>query len=577
MSSPFLHPPAPLPSPDLIGGTDSPPPIPIHLPGNLKKRLETLRRRRRLIAASETIVVLASLLCLAWLAQSAADWWVPLPWTVRALFLGADVTLLGWIYRRYFASGFREASSLPHVALMVEKKWPDLHQSLISAVELAAGGPGTTRGSYPLVFEVLDLAHERTLHLDFNEVVPFRPFLRWLLLGAIIAMGAMIAIAAAWPMSLLLLERVLLSPVPQTVVVPITKDLPLAVGSDVTLSVCTTGRIPSGGRVIIKYVGVPAKEVPIEATPGQPGLFTLAMTNVQKPFTYRFHLNDGESPEFKVDAEVPPTIASLDFMVIYPDYTGFAPEIRTASNLTILAGSRLHLVATATQAVRSATIKLTGTPGPQAIEMKLDASGEKWVGEIPIPAKDLTGFFIHLVTTSGFPSMNETVYSIYPMPDAPPEVKLLEPRLERETIVLHAMPLIVCEASDNFGLEKLSLKFQRVPPAVKGQPGQPLPVEEIPLSIDHSKTAHVEYTLNVSRQSPAWEEGWTVDYWIEAVDNNSVTGPGVASSKHQHFSLVTTEAKEAEIAQRLKQAGRTLDNLSDQQDKLSNEANGINH
>jgi hypothetical protein len=556
---------------------DSLPPNPIRLPGDLERRLVALRHRRRLIAISETIVALASVLCLLWLAQGVADWFVPLPWLVRVALFLADLAVLRWIYLHYFAADFRAGSSLSHVALLVEKRWPDLRQSLISAVELAAGGAGSTRGSYHLVFQVLDLAHERTMHLDFKEVVPWRPFLRWLLLGVLIAAGAITAMTAAWPASLMLLERVLLSPRPQTVVVPITKDLAVPLGNDVTLSVRTAGRLPDGGRVTVRYAGFASQELPVETTPGHPDVFTLTLANVQKPFTYRFHLNDGESPEFKVDAEVPPAIASLDFAVTYPAYTGLPPEIRTASDLTILAGSRLRVTITATQDLRSATINLIGTPTPQSIEMKPGPDGKKLAGEISIPVKDLTGFSIHLVNASGFPSANETIYSVYPVPDPPPQVKLLKPLPEIETVVLHAMPLIVCEASDNFGLAKLSLKFQRVPPSVRGQPGQPLPVQEIPLPLDQPKTDHVEYTLDISAQEPRWREGWTVDYWIEAVDNNSVTGPGITVSKRNHFGLVTPVEKEAEIARRLKEAATTLDNLSGEEDRLSDPASTVNH
>ena len=62
-----------------------------------------------------------------------------------------------------------------------------------------------------------------------------------------------------------------------------------------------------------------------------------------------------------------------------------------------------------------------------------------------------------------------------------------------------------------------------------------------------------------------------MNYWIEAVDNTTVTGPGVTKTEHKQFGVVSAEEKQAEILERLKQNAAEIDSLSGTQQKISND------
>jgi len=455
----------------------------------------------------------------------------------------------------------------------VEKKWPDLKQSVITAVELAEGNARASRGSPQLVEVVLEQARERTAALDFNEVVPTRAFRRWLLGGGGAALVVLALAWAAWPASLVLVERICLLNVPlptRTTVVSITRDMIKPIGGDVEVRARAEGVIPKHGSVTVAYEQDAVQEYPLTPLPDAPATFSFTVHNLQKPFRYRFSLNDGRGPEFTVKAKVPPALASVECTQVFPAYTRiFQPRKLPPTGLTLLAGSRLKVKAVATETLTSATVIQQGVS--QTIPMTLNPSNQSMEVDIPIPAKNLTGFSIHLVDADGLGSMNETVYPIEIVPDKPPAVKITAPAAESETITLRAKPMIEFQASDDYGLTQLSFNYELVPPAVAGETEPAAPLEQhIPIKINAGDAGtHYQFVLNVSTQTPAWHEGWLVNYWIEAVDNNTATGPGVTKTDRQQFEIISPEAKQTEILTRLKQNASDLNTISDIQEKAS--------
>ena len=187
---------------------------PLPLPGNLHHRLNALRRRYRMVGMSKGIAMLLGALSLLLLAQALSDWWFDLPWFARAGFLLADLAVLGTIYRRHLHDAVRRRLNLAETALLVEKKWPLLQQSVIAAVQLTEGRSYSTRGSQQLVDTMLEQARARTTNLNFKEVVPLRAVRKWLLGGGAAVLLAVGTALAAWPSSVALIERIFLLNVP---------------------------------------------------------------------------------------------------------------------------------------------------------------------------------------------------------------------------------------------------------------------------------------------------------------------------------------------------------------------------
>ncbi len=553
--------------------TEPPSAPPLALPGHLLPRLHALRFRHRAVGLMQGLAILVSAVVLLLLAQTLFDWWFDLPWFARTGFLLGDVMLLVVLYRRHLHKALRQRLSLDEAALLVEKKWPNLGQSVVSAVQLAGGRGYSTRGSSQLVGLVFEQARARSTTLNFKDVVPVRSLRRWLLASASCLLIGLAATVAAWPASLTLLERIILLNVPlptKTIVVPITRDLSVPIGSDVILRARAEGVIPTHGRITITYSRQAPQEYPLDVEPGQTGTFSFTLHDVQSAFKYTFTLNDGYGPDFSVATEMPPSIVSIECRQTYPAYTSLAPRTLQVSDLSLLAGSQLHIHATATAPLTTAKVILQGVS--QSIDATVSGGGTQIDADLPIPAKDLTGFSLHLTESSGISSVNETVYPITIVQDNPPEVKLVEPGDAQETITLRAKPIIAFDATDDYGLAKLVIRCQIVAPSIAGQEDSSASPDASSISIPIKPPAqdtHYEYQLDVAAQSPGWKEGDIINYWIEATDNNTVTGPGITKTDHQQFTIISVAAKQAEILDRLQQKATQINQIYDSQQNLN--------
>ncbi len=558
--------------------SEPPSATPLALPGSLFERLQALKRRHRAVGVVRGLAILVSAAVLLLIVQAQCDWWFDLPLFARAAFVVGDVALLGTLYRRHLHPALRRRLTLAQTALLVEKRWPALQQSLIAAVQLAEGRGYSTRGSGQLVTAVLDQARARSTSLDFKEVVPVRALHQGILACGGVLLFAGGAMTAAWPASEALLERIVLLDIPlptKTVVVPITRDLSVPVGSDVVLRAQAAGIIPEHGRITITYDGEAPQEYSLDVVPGQPGMFRFALKDVQSAFKYRFTLNDGHSPDFTVTAETPPAILSIVCRQTFPSYTRVPPRSLPPSELSLLAGSRLHITATATAPLGSAKIALHGLS--QIVDATVSGGGSRFEADIPIPAHQLTGFSIHLAEPSGLGSINETVYPIEIVQDAPPVVKILEPVEDQETITPSAAPFISFDASDDYGLKQLVLCYQIIPPPVAGQESTPMPKQAQLIAIrlkPPDEGSRYDYQLDVAAQRPAWKEGDTIKYWVEATDNNTVTGPGVTRTISKEFSVISVAAKQAEILEHLRQKAKEIDQMYSRQESLNSEVRG---
>jgi hypothetical protein len=68
---------------------------------------------------------------------------------------------------------------------------------------------------------------------------------------------------------------------------------------------------------------------------------------------------------------------------------------------------------------------------------------------------------------------------------------------------------------------------------------------------------------------PVLEIGSRLEYWLEADDNNDVTGPGRAASEHRFARIVTDEEKRAELWSRATDTLSGVADLATDQEKLN--------
>lgn len=546
------------------------------LPGVLRQRLGGLRRRHLAVTWTEGAALMVGALVVLIAVQLLGDWFLDLPLPVRAILLVADVVALGWLVWRGLVRPWRQRLTSATAALRAEKTFPSLRGSLISAVQLSQG-TDTGTVSPGLLSAVVTRAAASVQPLKFAQIIPAARAAR-LALGCLALLAAALAVIALdSARSGPLLRRFVLSnePLPtRTRVIAVTQDLRAATGADVELIARAEGEIPRTGRVRIHYEDGKHEDIAVAADSADPGMFKLIVPALRVGLSYRFHLGDGRGAAFNVRALTPPALASLAAEEIFPAYTGRGALARPPASLTLLAGSRLRLQLRSTLPLTSATLHPRGAGEPVA--MTLDSDGRGASGELSIPADNLAGFSIALVSTEGAPSLADTVYRINITRDQAPVIDLRQPSSERETITLRASPVIEFEAADDFALTGLALCYQITPPP-EGFGVETIPIKvRTPFPIEGAPGRQRRaYPWKLSAVEPRIVEGSVITYWIEATDNNTATGPGVTTTRRQQFVIVSPLAKREEILRRIGENSTRLKDLSDTQRKLGEEIDAL--
>jgi hypothetical protein len=244
-----------------------------------------------------------------------------------------------------------------------------------------------------------------------------------------------------------------------------------------------------------------------------------------------------------VETIVRPAVSSVSCEQTYPAYVNLPPVRRSAGDLSLLAGSRLKILVKASTDIAKGWLVLAGLnkESPLAIDPR---DGTSLTGEIEIPTKDLTGFSVHLVDTHGVESGETATYRIELLPDRPPTVSITYPTHHEELATPQATVQIAFTAKDDFGVVKAVLHY-----TLAGG-------EEKTIDFDLQGQAQKELSRSFDWKLPALNPAPTVgnalEWWVTVADANNITGPGVGTTDHYEFQIVTDAEKRLDIENRLR-------------------------
>lgn len=533
------------------------------LPTALRAQLAAVSKKSARVRWSLAACWLAGIFSVALTLQAGLDWWRDLSLSARALLLAFDLAVaagllgfFGWCHRRL---------PVESAALLAERKWPDFKSGLISAVQFARDPAART----PLVADLTAQMSRMAAGRRLSDAVPTAHLRRPLWIAGGLMLAALLAFAAAWPASPVLLRRIALQSIPlptRTTVLPVSGSFEVETGSRAFLAARAAGVIPRSGRAEVYYPGKPAIIIPLVASSAEPDLFSTALENIQQPFTYRIFLNDGRSPEESVRIIKAPALDSVAFEQSYPTYTNIEPSPRSAGDLDLLAGSTLRISGRANQPLRSAHLALSGSD--KTAPLKVAADGREISGNLNIPADGLDGFLIVLENRSGASSQNNTLYKIRIIPDAPPVIAVDPESAGRRTLVTSSKPALKFVVRDDFKVSEVTLCCQ--PDDAEDK------VFRIPLPLAFpAGSVRFDEVLKDPASKLRWKEGRTFTWWIEARDNNTVTGPGIARSNTGEWVIISKDAKQKELQERIQSSARTLEELSKKQEDLRGDVGNI--
>jgi hypothetical protein len=538
------------------------------LAGHLSRVRSALARTALLTGICMAVPIL-----LGWLAITMPlDWMVELPWAARAALLVAGSGAAAFVAWRH---GIREFFHRPNdeaVALRIERALPEFRSRFIASVQLSQTQNTT------LVSALLDQTAEIAGRASLKDVPKRATLLRWLKISLTLLLVAGVACGLARGVALPLFQRAILMDVKvprKTQIVNGTGNLTIALGDDLRIEATASGIIPTAGKLRITTASGKKQDFVLDRTATNPKAFLRVLQSVQETFQYTIELGDNRTQASRIKVRPRPTIAKIDATQIWPAYTQLPPKQRPMGDLKILAGSKLGIRLKASSNLRSATMRFLAADRKTIVRDtslkpvllppepgKLSAMTD-WEVTADVSSQSATGIAFHLVDEEGVESKATTIYRLDVTPDEVPALRILWPQRREELVTRAATLLVSFEAKDDYGIGKIRLHF-----AVNWSEGKPY--KTIELNLDGETPKELTRRFDWRLANLGVNEGDVIDYWLEAEDINTVTGPGrTMLAEHYQARVVSDADKRADLATRLDDTLRGLNDIKEGQEELS--------
>ncbi len=567
------------------------------------KILEARRVWKRSIFWAGFAIVLTGLIAL-FMGEAIVDWLMPLPNFVRIALLLVGIGVIGYLLYRYLVQPLRASLTLRDVALNVERNHPDLEDRLISAVQFGNRESADPIESHMLQRLIEDTT-ERVKGIDFKATIDHSRTRKQVGIAALV-IAACCVLALIFPTEIhTSLLRVLVpwektDPVLTTKLTVEPGNARILRGKSLPIHVTVTGK--SADKVVLTYENAQVQNTPTSETestqqqinmlqnPDDKRGFAYEIFNIETDIEYYIVANETTSERYTVEVFEMPKVTEISVAYAYPDYTGLKPVVQTGTgDIQAVAGTQAELKLITNKAIQSATFslrrdgkkrsfteRLTGTTEPVTTEMVI-SGGNTLTTSIDV-VEDGT-YSVQLLCIDGFNNEIPIEYAVKAIPDEVPEVVIKEPGRDIKTTKLGEVE-VIAEAMDDYGIAELKLMYRVGSDALQELVMEATTPEPAPVDTRRRRVADGSYTFYLEEFDV--EPGDIISYYARAVDNNTRTGPGEASSDIYFIEIRPfnenfreEEAQEGEQQQQ-QESNPALEMVANQKQIIRETANHIN-
>ncbi len=533
--------------------------------GILARKITSIRYRQRLLIASAGTLLSIAAALIACLVCYHLDRHSPLSTQGRYLWRdGISILLVAGLVVSFASSWIWK---LPDSALAerVERRYPELRESLLTSLDLGAGGDSAlSAGFSPALVRKIYADTARTAsQLDFKAAVSTvgikRATVMFLAVAALFLLDALASGSAfaVWT------QRIMhpgqdIAPFAATRVMVIPRHHLIATGSPLDVVVETWGVPADNGSLLVHSNNSGSKQwhaVPLthSTEPGMQSrrkgerLFAVKLPPLTSSVDLYAVANDGRSNIQHVDVVSRPAISMMNVRVQYPAYIHRHSEELSVPTGSFAApvGSVITMHAIATAPLSSARIWVDGKP----------AQGWHLNGNTVSNTQTLTHTFqykIALTATNGISSGQVPTGVVEAQPDMPPTVVIDKPARDLELTPDGSFPL-QATASDDYGVARLDLVYSRTrtdPSKVGARAIVHEAAGSLPMP-GANDTPQVQTAVRWHIASVSPQVGDTIHYFVNAVDNDTATGPHVAHSIAYNVLVVSVPAMQLQLQAKL--------------------------
>lgn len=542
----------------------------------LRARMRGVAHRLRRFVLIEGLAWIVGFLLCGAVTQFLLDYWSRgMRRSMRAALLVAIIAYALWLLRKRLVLPLSRRIEDADVANLVERRYPGLASSLISAVRFARGEVGRSETNSPkLVESVVSEAATRVGAVDFGAVLnPSRAKRSVGVIALVLAAGTAATLAAPDLTGLWFARNVLLKnvdwPRRTHLVVDVDGDeLVGALGDDILIEATAQGVQPRVVEFNYKAAsGKRGRETMV--TIGSAGAYRYRYTMPAAQEDFEFYLvgGDDETEPIQVRLMERPHIQSTSMHIEPPAYARLEPiELGDGQRAAqVLPGSTVVLKATTNKPVVRASLVGGGTTLAQAFGSEepaanpVEAVPTTTSLEVTVHPTETNTYEFALVGEHGLENRKPVRFSIRVINDEPPRARV---RLEGagEMITADAVLPMAVEASDAYGLAELTLVYRVSGETPKGAT-IPLPTFQ-----PGSKTFSHEFGWPAS--TAAAVPGEQLNLTLRARDYDDVNGPNVTETPEVSLRIVTRDELLAELARREQEYRLDFERLLKSQEKL---------
>lgn len=432
-------------------------------------------------------------------------------------------------------------------ALYIEKQHPHLRNNLINSLQLypqIADQGKIPEISVPMVLALLRATRKQLQGLRIEQLIhPRRLKAEGRLFGLLFVPVLMVVLfnpSSVGETFSLLIHPLKDLPPSETFIALSPKNGRVVRGSSVTIEAVATGAIPKSMDLILwSKEGERQERLPMDRVGS--GKFSLTLQELQKSVYYRAATGPFFSASYRIEAIDPPEIANLKITLFPPHYTGLSAETQRGGNLEGIKGSTARLEAVSSKEVVKAKIVLG-----EGREIPLKIDGKKLHGNLVLFQSQR--YQILVEDSFGFQN-SPASYEIRVRPDGFPTVEILSPTEDLEVNGDETLPLEFT-GRDDFGIQEIALSVS------VGERREKIPIEK------------EEGRRHILRERFRWDlgklglrEGEEAIYHLEVLDNDTISGPKIGSSRALRLRLKNLKGEHKKVAEMIQELSTQMVDL----------------
>ncbi len=283
-------------------------------------------------------------------------------------------------------------------------------------------------------------------------------------------------------------------------------------------------KVKTEGLVLPNEAFVDLDGYQYKMTQAAKGEFTYKFNKVQKDINFKVFSGGFFSKEYQLVVLKKPDILGFDVTLDYPAYTGRKDEqLQDIGDMVVPKGTNLKWLF---KTRHTDNIRLKFSSEKNAIEAKRSGAGD-----FSHKRRAMSDAAYKMYVSNEFLKDADSVaYSITVVPDLNPNISVEKFQDSTDSKLL----FFVGDASDDYGLKKLTFNYQ-----IKHVNGSSEPMNSIPVKSVDGKTINYDYTWDLAEFN--LKPGDDITYYFEVFDNDGVNGSKSARTQLMTFKVPTIE------------------------------------